>query len=114
MHMSPQAWFAVWATVAFLAVFATCCFLPLAWEAWHGKRYRAETPRFAAAEEIWWQNFGAEYRATRGKLLRLPTTAVEPEPATRRWTFGELLTRAAGRVSDIALGIWRRGGGNAS
>lgn len=45
MDLSPQAWTAIWATVALIAVLCLLCFGPPAWEAARAQQYRRETAR---------------------------------------------------------------------
>lgn len=54
MDLNPQAWTAIWATVAFIAVFALLCFGPPAWEAMRAKQYEAWSRRCAEDEKQWW------------------------------------------------------------
>lgn len=52
--MSPQAWTAVWATVAFAAVLCVVAFAPPLIERLRARQYEAWSKRCAEDEKQWW------------------------------------------------------------
>lgn len=90
MHLSPQAWLAVWASVAFVAALAACCFLPPAWEAIRAGQHRRETARIAGDK-------------TSSVVAELIADAKVPaaHQAHGRWGVGELFERLRARNARI-------------
>ncbi|HZN76060.1 MAG TPA: hypothetical protein VFC00_30890 [Micromonosporaceae bacterium] len=54
MNLSPQAWFAIWTTVAFIAVFVALCSLPLLIEWLRSKQFARESKTCEEDEKQWW------------------------------------------------------------
>lgn len=65
MNLSPQAWTAIWAVVAFVVVLAVCCFGPPLMERLRGKQFDRESERCAEDEKQWWLMHAIEQDARR-------------------------------------------------
>lgn len=90
MNLSPQAWVALAATGAVIAVLAVCCLVPPLLESWGARRYLAETRRLEADERQrqLMPRLNADAAATAG-----PATVPAPLPAATQRRVDRVVAR---------------------